>query len=271
MCALFKPPQWEAPPSQPAHLEVSTGRAPFVAKNCACGPGSAAGPAAGPPALNCLLPKQVSDTKLTETYDLSGAPHHVFGREAASGAEFVLDDPSVSRSHAAIVHHADGRIFLIDLQSVSWGVAVCTWQTAGAAVAEHTCCTVALTLAHPHCPTVQREGTTLDGAPVPPNKPTVLRNGSVITFGACPKRFTLRLGGGGGEPASASAGPTTVRASHLLVKHRDSRRPSSWKEPLVTRRQGADWDVTKGDSWAGTWWLVEGGKEGPSCTGRGLH
>ena len=27
----------------------------------------------------------------------------------------------------------------------------------------------------------------------------------------------------------------TVRASHLLVKHRDSRRPSSWKEPAVTR------------------------------------
>ena len=26
-----------------------------------------------------------------------------------------------------------------------------------------------------------------------------------------------------------------VRASHLLVKHRDSRRPSSWKEPAVTR------------------------------------
>eukprot|EP00877_Chromochloris_zofingiensis_P003276 jgi/Chrzof1/1294/Cz10g02010.t1 len=27
----------------------------------------------------------------------------------------------------------------------------------------------------------------------------------------------------------------TVRASHLLVKHKDSRRPSSWKEPVVTR------------------------------------
>jgi len=26
-----------------------------------------------------------------------------------------------------------------------------------------------------------------------------------------------------------------VRASHLLVKHKDSRRPSSWKEPTVTR------------------------------------
>mmetsp|Transcript_4767 Transcript_4767/g.8666 ORF Transcript_4767/g.8666 Transcript_4767/m.8666 type:complete len:112 (-) Transcript_4767:397-732(-) len=26
-----------------------------------------------------------------------------------------------------------------------------------------------------------------------------------------------------------------VRASHILVKHRDSRRPSSWKEAYVTR------------------------------------
>ena len=32
------------------------------------------------------------------------------------------------------------------------------------------------------------------------------------------------LSGGGGAPAGQ------VRASHLLVKHRDSRRPSSWKE-----------------------------------------
>ena len=29
--------------------------------------------------------------------------------------------------------------------------------------------------------------------------------------------------------------PAQVRASHLLVKHRDSRRPSSWKEATVTR------------------------------------
>ena len=30
----------------------------------------------------------------------------------------------------------------------------------------------------------------------------------------------------------------TVRASHLLVKHAGSRRPSSWKEPVVTRSLG---------------------------------
>ncbi|KAL6073681.1 peptidyl-prolyl cis-trans isomerase Pin1 [Balamuthia mandrillaris] len=40
--------------------------------------------------------------------------------------------------------------------------------------------------------------------------------------------------------SSASSAPkkkelSQVRASHLLVKHRDSRRPSSWKEERITR------------------------------------
>ena len=29
--------------------------------------------------------------------------------------------------------------------------------------------------------------------------------------------------------------PAKVRASHLLVKHKDSRRPSSWREENITR------------------------------------
>ncbi|TID29522.1 hypothetical protein CANINC_001917 [Pichia inconspicua] len=29
--------------------------------------------------------------------------------------------------------------------------------------------------------------------------------------------------------------PTKVRVSHLLIKHKDSRRPSSWKEEIITR------------------------------------
>ena len=37
---------------------------------------------------------------------------------------------------------------------------------------------------------------------------------------------------------SSSSGGSTggkIRAAHLLVKHKDSRRPSSWKEPDITR------------------------------------
>jgi NIMA-interacting peptidyl-prolyl cis-trans isomerase 1 len=29
--------------------------------------------------------------------------------------------------------------------------------------------------------------------------------------------------------------PEQIRASHLLIKHKESRRPSSWKEPTITR------------------------------------
>lgn len=36
------------------------------------------------------------------------------------------------------------------------------------------------------------------------------------------------------EPVSPS-GPRKVAASHLLVKHRDSRRASSWREEKITR------------------------------------
>ncbi|XP_017487684.1 PREDICTED: putative peptidyl-prolyl cis-trans isomerase dodo [Rhagoletis zephyria] len=38
------------------------------------------------------------------------------------------------------------------------------------------------------------------------------------------------------EPAKKeSSGPSEVRCSHLLVKHKGSRRPSSWREENITR------------------------------------
>lgn len=39
----------------------------------------------------------------------------------------------------------------------------------------------------------------------------------------------------GVAPASASHSGDKIRAAHLLVKHRDSRRPASWREPKITR------------------------------------
>ncbi len=72
----------------------------------------------------------------------------------ASIADIPLDHASASRSHAALCHHNDGRLFLIDLASSG--------------------------------------GTRVDGAQVPPNKPTLLRNGSAVAFADCPIQFTLR-------------------------------------------------------------------------------
>ncbi|EIW63725.1 rotamase-domain-containing protein [Trametes versicolor FP-101664 SS1] len=40
--------------------------------------------------------------------------------------------------------------------------------------------------------------------------------------------------------------PAQVRASHLLVKHNGSRRPSSWKEPNITRSKEEAIQILKG-------------------------
>ncbi|OSX67146.1 hypothetical protein POSPLADRAFT_1042410 [Postia placenta MAD-698-R-SB12] len=45
--------------------------------------------------------------------------------------------------------------------------------------------------------------------------------------------------GSGGRPAQ-------VRASHLLVKHRGSRRPSSWKEQNITRSKEEAIEILRG-------------------------
>lgn len=37
-----------------------------------------------------------------------------------------------------------------------------------------------------------------------------------------------------------------VRASHLLVKHTESRRPSSWKQDTITRSKDEALEIIKG-------------------------
>ncbi|KAJ2934340.1 hypothetical protein H1R20_g2789, partial [Candolleomyces eurysporus] len=45
---------------------------------------------------------------------------------------------------------------------------------------------------------------------------------------------------------STSQSQSQVRASHLLVKHRDSRRPASWKESNITRTKEEAIGILKG-------------------------
>ena len=40
---------------------------------------------------------------------------------------------------------------------------------------------------------------------------------------------------------------STVQCSHLLVKHRDSRRPSSWREDTITRSKEEAIIILEGD------------------------
>jgi NIMA-interacting peptidyl-prolyl cis-trans isomerase 1 len=72
----------------------------------------------------------------------------------------------------------------------------------------------------------------VDGNRIPPSKPTHLKHNSVIQIG--PKTFVV---GYDRHDEAVEAQEQVVRASHILVKHRGSRNPSSWKEPVVSRSE----------------------------------
>jgi peptidyl-prolyl cis-trans isomerase NIMA-interacting 1 len=47
-------------------------------------------------------------------------------------------------------------------------------------------------------------------------------------------------------PTTSSSDGDKIRAAHLLVKHRDSRRPSSWKEQNITRSKEDAIEILRG-------------------------
>lgn len=53
-----------------------------------------------------------------------------------------------------------------------------------------------------------------------------------------------RLSGNSTDGAGNGAGK--IRAAHLLIKHRDSRRPSSWKTAEITRTKEEAIEILKG-------------------------
>ena len=48
------------------------------------------------------------------------------------------------------------------------------------------------------------------------------------------------------EPAKPASEDDKVQASHLLVKHRDSRRPSSWRQDNITISKEEALSILKG-------------------------
>lgn len=80
-------------------------------------------------------------------------------------------------------------------------------------------------------PLHQSHGTKVDKKAIPTNKPVALRNGARIQFGSCPAVFTVRCESSAEKRKSDTSAMSgdKVRASHILVKHEFSRRPSSWK------------------------------------------
>jgi len=156
----------------------------------------------------------MKDDKMVESIDLGQKAYYVFGRNVEM-ADIVIEHPSASRKHAAVVHHKGGKVYLIDLQS-----------------------------AH---------GTFFGDTQLKAHTPTALVNGAKIKFGASSRVYvfrgdterdkereekgTKRKEVSNDSPPSKKLKnePTTVRCRHILVKHRDSRRPSSWKQETITR------------------------------------
>lgn len=191
----FRPPAWATQPSCASWLEV----------------------------------KRVGEPHPFTTIPIDAKPYTVFGR-GGEGVNVQVDDPACSRVHAALVHHENGKVYLIELQA-SRGTFVVP-----------------------------------SGVKAERHRPLSLKPGQGIKFGdAATLSFTLcvaeerpplggdggddvvvvsgRPGGGGGSAEKAGlhkrprspVAVDTVRASHILVKHAGSRRPSSHRQAVVSR------------------------------------
>jgi len=143
----------------------------------------------------------------------------IFGRHK-NYADVILQHPSISRQHAVILHGKSGNMYVMDLSS-SHGTFVNKRKLEGE----------------------QREP---------------LSEGDVIRFGASSREYVVRLcfdrsqksSRGSKRPADSATESKrkkkkrkkendgdSVGCSHLLIKHKDSRRPSSWREKTIERTQ----------------------------------
>ncbi|KAN0034481.1 hypothetical protein ACTFIV_000999 [Dictyostelium citrinum] len=128
--------------------------------------------------------------------DISKDKFTVFGR-SSDVSSVLLDHPSVSRRHAALVYHGvNNRFYLIDLQSAT--------------------------------------GTQVNDEQIKPLTPTTIKENFTFKFGSSSKHFILK-GTSNTNPSSSPSEPKTVTCRHLLVKHQGSRNPSSWRESKITR------------------------------------
>ncbi|EFA83051.1 hypothetical protein PPL_03839 [Heterostelium album PN500] len=147
------------------------------------------------PPYNAYL--EVSKNKeVIETIKLNTNKSHVFGR-SGEFSQITLDHPSVSRRHAALVYHgANDRFYLIDLQSAM--------------------------------------GTFVNGERIKENQPVSVKEGFKFSFGSSSRTYVLKGISGSSNNSSKPAGPSKVSVRHLLVKHRESRNPRSWRQDNIT-------------------------------------
>ena len=167
--------------------------------------------------------------------NVDGEPYYLFGR--APAADFQLEHPSISRVHFALVHHRDGGIYVIDLGS--------------------------------------GHGTLINGRRLEKNKPTKLEENAKLVAGASQRTYTLRRASsanqlrpaeqaqrqavvpadrkrareegskddgilsGWDEPVKKQPKqkqhPEVIRCSHILLKHRDMKKPFDRNGQVVVR------------------------------------
>ena len=110
-----------------------------------------------------------------ESLEVGGESMYVFGRSLTCD---TIEHPSASRQRAALIHHANGSLYAVDLKS--------------------------------------SHRTFVDGKPIKPHEATRIRDGAVLTFGASTRTYTLRgaraeaaaaAGSSRAEAASSSAAP----------------------------------------------------------------
>jgi len=168
-----------------------------------------------------LFLKVYKNDDVIESAPIGNKVSYVFGRNP-NCCDLQLDHTSISREHAALVHHPDG-VYIIDLDS-----------------------------AH---------GTFLDNKQLKPNKPMKVNLFSKLRFGASSRIYELSSGltektagskrvrevvHNNDETDSKKSKSSTVRCSHILVKHNKSRRPSSWKQDNITRSKEEAIVILKG-------------------------
>jgi len=182
-----------------------------------------------PPKLgNCGLKVFKGGEKIDTITEIGRKSFVLFGRNAQM-SDIKLDHPSISRRHALMGHGSSGNLYVMDLGS--------------------------------------SHGTFVNAERLKKRKREPLRDGYTVKFGASTREYIVKLdldaddddgldtksnpkkrkleqsqtanGAATAKRAKTSGSGTgsgeKISCRHLLVKHRDSRRPKSWKSEEITR------------------------------------
>lgn len=167
---------------------------------------------------NCALEVYKSGKNIGTITRCSRNKTVIFGRHK-DFADVILQHPSISRRHAAVLHGKSGNMYVMDCGS--------------------------------------SHGTFVNKKKLKKETREVLQEGDTLKFGASSREYVVRLclekdskssrgtKRKGDEDKSSekrkkkrkkqSESGDSVGCRHLLVKHKESRRPSSWREKTITR------------------------------------